>query len=598
MSIDWDRIGQQRFDRIVEVLVTRRYSNADSVIPVNGRGGDGGIDLEVRQGGRVRIFQLKYFPEGFSGGFAKSRRAQIRRSYDTMLQENPFEWVLVVPNNLTPGEREFVDNLASGTETPRRRVIDRTGLDDLLVDFPEVDRWAQRNITTELLENAKIYNREVDNLLGPDDLGSRIGNLGELVDSVDLDWTYDFHRIGNTVSQVLRPQHSRAHIVSPVHVTVHGQFGPQHTELSEQFQRKVRFGTAERVELPAETVKGVDITGPEHVARQFDSAFVVIDVGDAVAPGVGRLMELRFSDKDGVVIAAHEGSITHLGTGTHGKTLEATFYDDHLTARIMFPNSAGKHEVPPSAQVSHNIYRARPRVVLDVLRLVRQLRSAHKIEVFIEGNFLLSVLNHADNNETGNDDLILEEFATDLDIVQQHCGQHFAFPDTISAHDRVEIRVARILIGGGIVAAPQVSVVTVALTGNDSPEVRATLTEPEVPVLVGCENFIVSLADRKLPIGPVWVFHRAASLVDSTSVIAALDAGEAAGLEVDYRPAHDPYFFVASADLPQDRLDNQPQTLWELNGITQPRQDQRPLVVPTDGSSQPPTISDTRPPAP
>lgn len=180
MSIDWDRIGQLRFDRIVEVLITRRYHNAD-VTAVNGRG----IDIEVRQGHRVRIFQLKYFPEGFSGGFARTRRKQIQRSYDKMLEENPYEWVLVVPNNLTSGERTFVNGLGGGSSTPLRRVIDRTGLDDLLVDFPEVDRWAQRNVTTELLENAKTYNQEIAALAGPEDLAARVRALGAQADSVD-----------------------------------------------------------------------------------------------------------------------------------------------------------------------------------------------------------------------------------------------------------------------------------------------------------------------------------------------------------------------------------------------------------------------------
>ncbi|MEU2258124.1 hypothetical protein ABZ540_33680 [Nocardia xishanensis] len=590
--IDWDKIGQELFDRIVEALINRRYRIADSVIAVNGRGGDGGIDLEVRQGDRVRIFQLKYFPEGFSGGFAKSRRAQITRSYDKMLDEKPYEWVLVVPNNLTPSEREFVNGLGKGSETPRRNVIDRTGLDDLLIDFPEVDRWAQRNVTTELRENAKIFNREVDNLLGPDDLGSRVHDLGELVDSANPDWTYDFHRVGDTVSQVLRAQHPRAHIVSPVHVTVRGQFGPQHAELIERFQRKARFGTAERVELPPETVTGIDVTGPEHIARQFDSGTVIIDgVGDA-APGVGRLMELRFSDEDGTVIAAHEGRITHLGNGTHGYALEAAFYDDRLSMRIMFPESPDKQGVPTSAQISHNIHGARPRVVLDVLGLARLIRTAGKVEVFIENNFLLSVLNKADN-ELDNDALVLEEFAADLDVVQQHCGQYFAVSDSISPLDRVQIRVARILIEGGIVADPQTTTVTLNLSGKDSPELRATLAEPEVPVLVGVDNYTVSLAGRTLPIGPVYVFHHAASLEDPAAAIAALDAGEAAGFAVKYEPARDPYFFVASAELPPDRLDNQPQTLWELTGITQPRQQPQPTGIHTSSSA--PAQDDTEP---
>lgn len=590
MSIDWDQLGQQRFDRIVEVLITRRYHNADSVIPVNGRGGDGGIDLEVRQGERLRIFQLKYFPEGFSGGFRKTRREQIRRSYNKMLSEEPYEWVLVVPNNLTPTERTFVKGLAKGCEAPRWRVIDRTGLDDLLVDFPEVDRWAQRNVTTQLLENAKTFNREIDSLLGPDDLATRVANLGRLVDSADLDWTFDFHRDGDTVSQILRPQHSRAHIVNPVHITVRGQFGPQHAELVEQFQNRVRFGTADRVVLPSETVDGIDITGPEHIARQFESGDVILEVGDSAAPGVGRSVELRFSGEDGTAIATHEGRITHLGTGTHGYALEAGFYDEHLTARFLLPKTSGRHTDSPVAQISHNIHRARPRVVLDVLRLARQLRTAHRIEVFFGGRSMLSVLNHADN-EADSRELILEEFAADLDIMQQHCEQYFAFPDSVSPHERVATRTARIIIEGGIVASPQVDSVTLTLSGEDSPELRTTLATAEVPVLVGYETYSVSVAGRELLIGPVWVFHHAATLAGPDSVIAALDAGQGAGFEVVYRPARDPYFFVASAELPEDRLDNQPQTLWGLTGINQPRQERR-LADIENNPSQPPAHAD------
>ena len=65
MSIDWDGLGQQRFDRVVEALVSRRFG--DSVRAVNGRGGDDGIDIEIAGEGRLQIQQLKYFPEGFSG---------------------------------------------------------------------------------------------------------------------------------------------------------------------------------------------------------------------------------------------------------------------------------------------------------------------------------------------------------------------------------------------------------------------------------------------------------------------------------------------------------------------------------------------------
>ena len=44
MSIDWDRLNQPTFDRIVEALVRHRFG--DKVRAVNGRGGDDGIDIE------------------------------------------------------------------------------------------------------------------------------------------------------------------------------------------------------------------------------------------------------------------------------------------------------------------------------------------------------------------------------------------------------------------------------------------------------------------------------------------------------------------------------------------------------------------------
>jgi hypothetical protein len=46
LSINWDQLGQPRFDRVVESLVKRRY-RGDDVRAVNGRGGDGGLDIEI-----------------------------------------------------------------------------------------------------------------------------------------------------------------------------------------------------------------------------------------------------------------------------------------------------------------------------------------------------------------------------------------------------------------------------------------------------------------------------------------------------------------------------------------------------------------------
>ncbi|MEV0411116.1 hypothetical protein AB0I68_10000 [Streptomyces sp. NPDC050448] len=80
MAIAWGPITQPRLDRIVEALVHRLYAEDAEVEVMNGRGGDGGIDIKVTADGRVWIYQLKYFPNGFPGSY-EGRGAGIKRSF-------------------------------------------------------------------------------------------------------------------------------------------------------------------------------------------------------------------------------------------------------------------------------------------------------------------------------------------------------------------------------------------------------------------------------------------------------------------------------------------------------------------------------------
>jgi hypothetical protein len=89
VAVDWERIGQPQFDRIVEALVHRMYDATTTVEAVNGRGGDGGIDIKVTSGRRVRIFQLKYYPDGFPTASYKGRRTSILKSFERAMLHDP-----------------------------------------------------------------------------------------------------------------------------------------------------------------------------------------------------------------------------------------------------------------------------------------------------------------------------------------------------------------------------------------------------------------------------------------------------------------------------------------------------------------------------
>ena len=84
--LNWQTLGEEKFNRAAEMLIMRTVEAENPglvVTAVDGRGGDGGIDLDVRvkkTGQLVAIYQLKHFPEGFAGEWGKSRKPQIKKS--------------------------------------------------------------------------------------------------------------------------------------------------------------------------------------------------------------------------------------------------------------------------------------------------------------------------------------------------------------------------------------------------------------------------------------------------------------------------------------------------------------------------------------
>src|SRR5690554_5709372 len=96
----WERCGRDAFERAVELLLQRKHqAGPGKAQAIDGRGGDEGIDVDVTEpdGTISTIYQLKYFPEGFSGGFREVRRKQILNSFRAAMKHEPALWVLVVP---------------------------------------------------------------------------------------------------------------------------------------------------------------------------------------------------------------------------------------------------------------------------------------------------------------------------------------------------------------------------------------------------------------------------------------------------------------------------------------------------------------------
>ncbi|CAM3305125.1 hypothetical protein [Tsukamurella hominis] len=318
--IKWEHIGQPDFDRVVEVLLRRRYGSdrweagAMKVTAFDGRGGDGGLDILIEGPTETAIYQLKYFPEGFSGGFVK-RRDQITGSFKAALQHNPDRWVLVIPANTTPTERDVVEGLAAkhcpAGEGPLIEIVDRAELDSMIIDDPQVEAWFTRDT---LKENAILFQRETDSLLNPGDLVDRVAALGGLAGGINPHWTWGFRWTGDAVICSLIARHNQAHIEAPIttSVTFTAADGTvQHAQV-EKFRL---YGRPIEDLVPAT----VTINLPEGLAlgptENLESMvrLVAADEGDAVATVVIDLL-----DDEGQVIASRRFDVHRIGASADG----------------------------------------------------------------------------------------------------------------------------------------------------------------------------------------------------------------------------------------------------------------------------------------
>jgi hypothetical protein len=113
MQIDFRQISGPRgskadnFALLCEQLVMAEWPNAN---PVEGRGGDEGIDCYIGQiDGEMNVFQFKYFLDGIG----RSQKTQIMKSLETVLcLHQPQTWTLVIPVNMNIHQQRWFASLS------------------------------------------------------------------------------------------------------------------------------------------------------------------------------------------------------------------------------------------------------------------------------------------------------------------------------------------------------------------------------------------------------------------------------------------------------------------------------------------------------
>ena len=114
-KIHWAMIQEKKFEELSQILLNRKDPE---IKPIEGSGGDGGIDSFVKvKDNKIDIYQVKFFPNGLNF----SQKNQIKSSLETAIENhNPNNWFLVIPQDRTPSMKEWFEKL--GESYPETKI--------------------------------------------------------------------------------------------------------------------------------------------------------------------------------------------------------------------------------------------------------------------------------------------------------------------------------------------------------------------------------------------------------------------------------------------------------------------------------------------
>lgn len=358
--VNWRRISEGDFNEIAESLIVRDRSGSGLIAQaVDGRGGDGGIDIDVRverTGQLTEILQLKWFPEGFSNKYS-DRRKQIQHSFERAMDHNPPVWALVVPANLTPKERKSVWAMRKGRNV-MIRFIGETELNLLLSEYPKVHDWATRDAGLDALSRV---GREQAVLTRPDDLAGEALRLHKQAEGISAYWGRSWSVQGGAYVEEFYAKRPDAAQREPLSFVLETSFGPDDAELRKTFQQSLGYGLIEPLVLPAHVVTSFTKVGPEWFAGEHDIAELQLLPTDAARRDLK--MSTTAYDASDRRLRSIPGRTSFTSSGSEGGTLSCTF-SGGLTQRWRFPKDLAQPghldiTLRPAGQAAREIQKVR-----------------------------------------------------------------------------------------------------------------------------------------------------------------------------------------------------------------------------------------------
>lgn len=567
--LNWGTLGEEKFNRAAEMLIMRTVE-ADNpglkVTAVDGRGGDGGIDLDVtvrKTGQLITIYQLKHFPEGFSGAWAKARKPQIQKSYAAAVKHDPEKWVLVMPRNFSPKERSFVTALRGKSSRPRIERIGVTELDLMLARFPEVEDYINRDANRAALG---VVRRESALLAKPEDLSTEVEQLQKRIAARSPYWGVNFGRVGPHYFEQLVAMRPDAAEREPLSFTLATDFTNEEA-LGEDYKRALDYGLLKPLQLPADVVTHFERHGPEWFAG-------VIDVLGVDLFPTGQNLDVPIKvilrSAEGKTIAQPTVVNARASSGQRGGQLnllvlegvEFTFvFDNHVTDGGNLNFEVGLQGLTgTAAKRATNFLKA----LSQARELTLQVGDFKPFTVTFEGQ----------NPEPPT---TLVELAADLAFIEDELGVQLSFPETApSNYERIWIRVIRRVFEGAVSYVPGAEDLSFTVTAPVPQGVKDWLTADSMAFGIHVDDWEWEVLGQKLVVGDVSLAVFDGHVVDGPEHLEALETDATSSRIVKFAPndaTGGVLIYALNRRKPDEVIDAIP---WGLAGVPEHRHFREP----------------------